>query len=118
MRVAGDEGVDLHARGVFRQQGIEIAAQLVLHALGGEIGIHQIAEIEHLGESPETAIATIVFTDNILIVGKEGLGDVEILLVVDLIPFLVPDGQRLHVVTVQQGDDTQHVLVVLRSTFS
>ena len=48
-----------------------------------------------------------------MIVGKDGLGDVEVLLVVNLIPFLVADGQRLHVVAVEHGDDTQHVLVVL-----
>ena len=111
--LAGDEGVDLHARGIFRQQGVEVSTELVLHALTGEVGVHQIAEIEHLRETPEATIASIVLAQHILLVSKQCLGNVEVLLVVNLVPFLIADRQRLHVVVVQQRDDAQHVLVVL-----
>ena len=111
--LAGNQRVHLHARGILRQQGIEIAAQFVFHALRGEIGIHQIAEVEHLREAPEAAIAPVVFSDHVLIVGKECLGDIQVLLVVDLIPPLVAYRQGFDVMAVQQRDDAEHVLVVL-----
>ena len=103
--LAGYQRIDLHARRVFCQKRIEIAAQLVFHPLGGEVRIHQIAEVKHLREAPEATIATVVFADNILVVGKQCLSDVEVLLVVYLIPLLVTDGQCLHIVTVQHRDD-------------
>ena len=103
--LAGNQRVHLHARRVFRQQRVEIGPQLVLQAATGEIGIHQIAEIQHLRESPKTAIASVVFAQHVLLVGKQGLGNVQILLVVNLVPLLLSYGQGLHVVIVQQRDD-------------
>ena len=109
---AGDEGVHLHARGIFGQQGAEVGLHLVYQPLGWEIGIHQIAEVEHLGEAPESAIAPVVFPQEVVLAGEEGLCDVQVLLVVNLIPPLVSDGQGFQVVLVQQRDDAQYVLVV------
>ena len=110
--LAGQERVHLHARGIFRQQRVEVGPQFIFHPAAGEVGVHQIAVVEHLWESPESAVAAVVFADDVLLVGEEGLGDVQVLLVVDLVPLLLSDGQGLQVVAAEQREDAQHVLVV------
>ena len=111
--LAGNQRVDLHAGRVFRQQCVEIGPQFVLHPATGEVGIYQIAEVQQLWESPETAIPSVIFAQHVLLVGKQCLGNVQILLVINLVPFLLTNGQGFHVVIVEQRNDAQHVLVVL-----
>ena len=56
---------------------------------------------------------TIVETMKHLIAfGKDGLGNIQILHIIYLIPFFITYIQRLQVGVVKQGDDTQHLLIV------
>ena len=101
-----------HARGIFREQRVEVGAQLVLHALRGEVGVHQVAVVQHLGEAPVAAIAIVEAVQHLVALGKDGLGNVEVLHVVNLVPFLLAYGQCLQSRVVDHGDDAQHLLVV------
>ena len=101
-----------HARWVLGEQGVEAGPQLVLHGGCGEIGVHQIAVVEHLGEAPMSAVAVVEAVQHLVALGKDGRGNVKILHVVNLVPFLVANGQGLQVHAVDEGDDAQHLLVV------
>ena len=111
--LACQQGVHLHARRVFGNERAEVGLHLVYYLGGTEIRVHQIAEVKHLGEAPVTAETAVVLAHDILFLGKESLGNVQVLLVVYLVPLLVGNGQGLQVLAVQEGDDAQDILVVL-----
>ena len=90
--LAGDEGVNFHTRGIFREQCLEIGLHLVDDSWRGEVRIHQITEVEHLGESPEATKASVIFSQQVFLVSKQCLCDIQILFVIDFIPFFVRDG--------------------------
>ena len=110
--LARQQRIDQHARGIFRQQRVEVVAQLVFHALGGEVGIHQVAVVQHLGEAPVAAIAVIETPQHLVILGEDGLGNVQVLNVVYLVPLLAAYGHSLQLGIVEQGDDAQHLFVI------
>ena len=50
---------------------------------------------------------------HLVALGKDSLCDIEVLDVVDLIPFLVADGQCLEFRIVEESYHAQHLLIVL-----
>ena len=58
------------------------------------------------------SIAIVKAVQHLVVLSKNGLGNVQILHVVNLVPFLVADGQSLQVNGVDEGNDTQHLFVV------
>ena len=111
--LAGEQGIDFHAGGILGNKGAETGFQLINDARLIKIGIDQIAIVEHLGKTPKATVATIVFAENVILAGKESLGYVEVLLVINLIPFLAVHGKSLKVAGVKKSEDAQHILVIL-----
>lgn len=112
--LCGQEAVDILARGILGQEGIKAGLQFVLHLLGREVGVHQVAEVQHPGIAPVAAVALLNSPGLFFLRGGEkGLGDVQVLLVVDLIPGLACEAFGADLRVVQHGDDPQHLLIVL-----
>ena len=109
---ARQQRVDVHARGVLREQRVEVGAHFVEHAGRGEVGVHQVAEVGHVGEAPVAPVASHVLLQLLVAFGKECVGNVEVLNVVNFVPLAVAHGQRLEFALVEEGDDAQHLLVV------
>ena len=86
--LTGKQAVDLHSGRILRKECLKLRLHLVNKFLGREIGIDEIAEVEHLRETPIPAETAIELGADLLI-GKDGLSDVEVLLVVDLVPLLI-----------------------------
>ena len=108
----GEQRIDFHARGIFGDEGGEEGLHLFYNARRAEIGVDQIAEVKHGREPPETAVAAVVFAQNVAFVGEDGFGDVEILLVVDLIPFHIADRKSFQIAAAEEGYYAEHVFVV------
>ena len=105
-------GVDPHAGRVFRQQRVEIGLDFLFQPFVREIGIHQIAEIQQHRETPVASEAATVERERLIAFREERLGVVQVLLVVDLVPFLRTDYQGFQVRLVQERDDLQYLLIV------
>lgn len=59
-----------------------------------------------------TAVAVVIAAHHLLVLGKERLGNVKVLHVVNLIPFLVSNRKRLKVRIVEQRYHAQHLLII------
>ena len=108
----GQQGIHVHPRGVLRQQIVEAGHQFLLQPGRWEIGVHQVVEVQHSGETPEAPEASGVGAPQVLAFGKKRLGDIQILDVVDFVPVEVSDWQRLQLRAVEEGQYAQHLFVV------
>ena len=111
------QAVDRHTRGVLADDGVKRSLDLVEQTLRREVRIHQVAEILHVRITPVAAVATRHRAPlSFRAFGEHTLGDVEVLNVVDLIPFLARERERLESSVAQQSDNPEHLLVVLVAT--
>ncbi len=85
----------------------------VQHPAGREIGIHQVAEILEKRETPVAAKPLLVEREFFPLGSEQGARIVQILLVVDLIPFLGGEPVDLQVLGFEQRDNPQYLLVIL-----
>ena len=111
--VAGQQGIDRHPRWILGKERGEAVPHFVDHAGRREIRIHQIAEIQHLGEAPVPAVAPVEAAEHLFVVGEQGFGDVQVGRVIDLIPLCVPYRQGLEIAVVEEGDHPEHLFVIL-----
>ena len=108
------QGVDVHPRRVLADQAVKVGLHLVQHLSGRIVAVDQVTEIQHFGIAPVAAVAPLDQGQALLLAGEQGLGDVQILDVVDLVPLLgVVQALGLDAGVIQHDDDLQDLLVVL-----
>ena len=89
---ACQERVDFESGGVFGDECSEVGLHLVENLGACEVGVDEVAVVEHFGESPESAVASVVFVEYVFFFCEKCFCDVEVLFVVYLVPLLVGDG--------------------------
>ena len=108
------QGVHPHSRGVLGQQRFKAGLHFRHQLFRREIGVDQIAVIQQLGIPPVAAIAPLHQGKLPLrILLEHGRGNVQILNVIDLVPFLPVQPFCLDVGRIQHGDHAEHLLVIL-----
>ena len=109
----GQQAVDPHAGGIFRDQDLKIGFHLVEHLLRRKIGIDEIAEVQQLRITPVAAVAggngVIPLLDG---AGKKAFRNIQILNVVDLIPDLAAQPFSLDLLCLQKSDEFDDGFVV------
>ena len=107
------QGIDVHPGGILRQQRLKAGLDLIAHPLGREVGVDQIAEVQHARIAPIAAVAGLELCRAIrYTVGEDGFRNVKILHVVDLVPPLTRQPLGPDRGVVEHRDDAQHLLVV------
>ena len=107
------QGIDVHPGGILRQQRLKAGLDLVAHPLGREVGVDQIAEVQHARIAPIAAVAGLELCRAIrYAVGEDGFRNVKILHVVNLVPPLTRQPLGPDRGVVEHRDDAQHLLIV------
>ena len=107
------QAVDTHPGRILCQQALKARPHFIYQLTRREIRVHKIAEIQHRGVSPVSAVAGLKLVKPEVVIGKHGFRDVQILNVVYLVPALSVQLLRLYLRVVKHCYDPQHLLIVL-----
>ena len=109
----GQQTVDPHAGGVFRDQNLKIGFHLVKHLLRRKIGIDEIAEVQQLRITPVTAVTGSNRVIALLYgIGEEALRNIQILNVIDLVPDLSAQPLGFDLLCLKQCNELDYGFIV------